>query len=392
MVANTPDRYKRIEESDWSSLSGNHKKYRKFMDDLSQSIDTRMPGHLRNCVLEHGVFLPEGSKACVEITLDTSILFKQILGELKGYDSSLVEMVKKGFLILYAPPKLEIEITEKIKKKISKNKREHALSSARRILEYVRDVDDIDQRVDRLSEKLLGKRDPKDVAFLAVTFQKKAHGILTADRDFEDITNIKIWQMGTIGKIVTGVHQGSTVIWLIARGLPAAFVLLSIIVGLIVKSIIGIGKILYGAGKYLFSYVLEKAKQVPPIVPLLIMIFGFLALALSEELRNTTQQGLEKVIQWLSNVGLRVAETLHQFGELVKSTLLYLVEELPTLVEVIGFLVYDIFNMVEQLKTLEAERAQLPEPSSYDILMNELDRVLESFKNEVVDALKEKSE
>ena len=84
MVADKPSQYKRIEESDWGSFSGNHKKYRKFMDDLSQTIDTSMPGHLRDCLLERGVFLPEGSQACVEITLDTSILLKQIMGELKG--------------------------------------------------------------------------------------------------------------------------------------------------------------------------------------------------------------------------------------------------------------------------------------------------------------------
>jgi len=48
--------------------------------------------------------------------------------------------------------------------------------------------------------------------------------------------------------------------------------------------------------------------------------------------------------------------------------------------------------MVDQLRTLEAERAQLPEPSPYDIFMDDLDRILESFKNEVIDALQEKSE
>ncbi|MFW9844545.1 MAG: hypothetical protein ACFFEV_08210 [Candidatus Thorarchaeota archaeon] len=389
MVEHSPDQYRRIVESNWGSFSGNREKYRKFMDDLSQTIDARMPGHLRDCLLEFGVLLPEGSQACVEITLDTSILFRQILGELKGYHSSLVDMVTKGFLTLHAPPELESEIIEKIKKKIPEKKQEMALFYAMKILEVVEVIDDIDQRVSRLSEKLLGKRDPKDVVFLTVTFQKQTHGILTADKDFEDITNIKMWQVGTLGKIVTGLRQGSTVIWLIAKGLPAAFILLAVTIGVIVKSIIGIGTILYGVGKHLFSFAIESAKQIPPIIPLMILTVGFLALSLSEDLRNAAQQGLEGVVKWVGDVGLRIAKTLHQFGDLVRAALLNIVEEIPTLVEVIGFLAYDIFNIVYQLRTLEAERAQLPEPSPYEILMDDLDRILESFRNKVVDTLGE---
>jgi len=392
VVVDTPDHYKRITESDWGSFSGNHKKYRKFMDDLSKSIDTNMSGHLRECVLENGILLPEGSQACVEITLDTSVLFKQVLGEIKGYRSSLVDMVMKGFLILYAPSKLEFEIEEKIKKKISKDKQEHALSSAKRILEFVRITDDIDQRVDRLSERLLGERDPEDVVFLAVTFQQQAHGILTADRDFENITNIKIWHVERLGKIVTGLYQGSTVIWLVTKGLPAAFILLGVTVGLIVKSIISLGKILYGAGKHLSSFVLEMAKQIPPIIPLVIIVVGFLALALSEDLRNATKQGLERVIKWVNDTGLRIAQTLQHFGELVRVSLTNLAEEIPTIVEVVGFLAYDIFNMEDQLKTLETERAQLPEPTPYEILMDDLDRILESFKGDLAEVLRKKVE
>jgi hypothetical protein len=48
--------------------------------------------------------------------------------------------------------------------------------------------------------------------------------------------------------------------------------------------------------------------------------------------------------------------------------------------------------MVDQLKTLEAERAQLPEPSLYEILMDDLDRILESFRKEVSDTLQKQSE
>jgi predicted nucleic acid-binding protein len=392
VIADTPNQYKRIDESDWGSFSGNYKKYRKFIENLSQTIDTSMPGHLRDCLLENGVFLPEGSQARIEITLDTSILMKQIMGELKGYRSSLVDMVQKGFLILYAPPKLEFEIKEKIRRKISEDRQELAHSSAMRILELVTVVDDIDHRIDRMSEILLGKRDPEDVVFLAVTFQKQTHGILTADRDFEDLKNIKIWQVGTLGKIVTGLHHGSTVIWLVTKGLPAAFVLLGTIIGLIVQSIIWIGEILYGAGKHLFTFALEKAKQIPPIIPLLIIVLGVLAFALSSDLRNIAQQGLEKIMKWVSDVGFRIAETLQKLGELVRSILLNLVGELPTMIEVFGFLAYDIFNMVEQLRTLEDERAQLPEPSPYEILIDDLERILENFKKDVIDTLREKSE
>ncbi len=51
-------------------------------------------------------------------------------------------------------------------------------------------------------------------------------------------------------------------------------------------------------------------------------------------------------------------------------------------VEVIGFLAYDIFSMVDQLRTLESERAQLPVPSPSEILMDDIDRILESLKME----------
>ncbi|MHA1613767.1 MAG: PIN domain-containing protein [Candidatus Thorarchaeota archaeon] len=392
MTQNTDSLSNKIGNDEWDSFKQNHRKYRKYIDGVADSIDKSMSGHLKSCLLEYDVLLPEGSQARIELILDTSILFKQILGELKGYSSSLIEMIDSGFLMLYAPSDLENEISEKIEEKLPKGKQERAHSFAKKILGYVTITDDIDHRIIMMSNQILGRRDPKDVVFLALTFQKHAHGILTADKDFEDIENIKRWQVGSLGEIVTGLRQGSTVIWIVAKGLPAVLILLGVTVDLIVQSIIGMGKILYGVGTHLVSYAIEKARQIPPIIPLVIAIFSILAIAFSEELRQAAKQGLEQAAIWIVDNGLRIAETLQQFGGLAKFALSQLVEEAPTMVEVIGFLAYDIFNMVDQLKTLESERAELPELSPYEILMNDIERIVESLRIELRDIITNEGE
>ena len=141
-----------------------------------------------------------------------------MLGHLKGYASPIPAMIRSGFLVLYAPPELREEIHEKIDEKIKIAERYKAKVYAEEILAHVIFVKRVSRKVRIKATELLGKRDPKDIAFLAVTYHKDTHGVLTQDLDFEVAENVQIWKLGRLGKVVTSFRRGSFCLWFLPGG------------------------------------------------------------------------------------------------------------------------------------------------------------------------------
>lgn len=150
----------------------------------------------------------------ITLVLDTNVLFQAV--RVKAVDKCetfLEKIASSPLLRVCAPKELEYEIMEKIEIKFPKDKRtrdiniEFAQKQARIILEHIEIIDEVNAQALERARGELGERDPKDVPFLAISFQTNAEGIMTVDNDYEN-TSAKAWKARDVGRVVTVINKG----------------------------------------------------------------------------------------------------------------------------------------------------------------------------------------
>jgi predicted nucleic acid-binding protein len=377
----TTPMYNAINQSNWSYFAPMKDKYEEKIDGLLKGVDERFPGVLRDNLLDYGFLFPKNAGLNIEIVLDTNTLFKQVLGHLKGYTSPLPRMVRSGFLVLYAPPELRQEIHEKIDKKIKTADRNSAKVYAEEILAHVKFVNRVSQKVRNKAKELLIERDPKDIAFLAVTFQKDVHGVLTYDLDFEVAENVQVWKMGRLGQVVTSYRRGSFCLWFFARGLPLAFRMLAAFFALLFKAMIGLGRLVAKGISWIGNQIVGVVQKIPPELVLLGAVLSLVAISLNQELQKKLEQGITFVKQWLIDLATRIHDGLLEIIQLFRDVLLLIFHFAPLVVELLGYMVYDAIKLTEIVRDIETSRpSQTPLPArSFEELLSEVKAFLHTL-------------
>lgn len=146
----------------------------------------------------------------MSFVVDANVVVSSILRYAKGEGSILVKLAGNPLFELLAPEEIEEEVVEALEEKSAEN----GLRKSRllRVWEKVRRSIKISEVRSRsaieMARRLIGKRDPKDLPYVAMFIETQASGVLTYDADHEESPEIRRFSMGDLNEAVASFHRG----------------------------------------------------------------------------------------------------------------------------------------------------------------------------------------
>ncbi|MGI0060185.1 MAG: PIN domain-containing protein, partial [Nitrosotalea sp.] len=206
------------------------------------------------------------------------------------------------------------------------------------------------------AEALIGKRDKKDVPFLALSFSMKTQGVITYDDDFRE-GNVKIWKLGETEHMLTDISKGAFSFFLIGNSLPIILQLCYFMCISILNLIISAIKGLVGLAMALAEGSMDALSKIPPEI--LLTVGGILVLAyiFSEDVRR----GMGEFIGTLANIAKRIIAGIKEVISVVLDYLKGIFDALMPFVSFslkgIGYLFYLSGGLINNINKLESYRA-----------------------------------
>jgi predicted nucleic acid-binding protein len=195
------------------SLERKAKEIERIVNELADEAPPELSMYLKN---EFEKFLPQflgGSvKAEMRVVLDASQAVAEVLAYAKRGDSVLLRLAREPFLKIYAPPEIVPEVQESLREIASKKKidAENLLGIWKaKLLPFL-----VLQRPENLGAWFKGtfimeRRDPKDIPYVALSFDFEMHGVVTRDLDILEQPQVRTWKMGKVKHVVTVMKKGS---------------------------------------------------------------------------------------------------------------------------------------------------------------------------------------
>lgn len=164
-----------------------------------------------------------GGEMELRLVVDANIIISEMHSFVRNKQSFLHKLLVSPFIKVIAPKWLKTEIAEKIPELAKKWKVEKStlMQAADTILTKVQFVDLRDKKAIQIAMVRMGVRDVKDVPYASLLFSVRTHGILTKDKDFESVPEIRVWQRpGIAGRVVTVFEKGSLSFFIVCGILP----------------------------------------------------------------------------------------------------------------------------------------------------------------------------
>lgn len=196
----------------------------KVLNTVVKSFDSEALEYIKTSVEEnfHTFF---GESLELRLVLDTSAFIPELISYVRKKESFLFKLTESPFLKLYSPSWLNEELERKIPviaKKMKLNE-EELKETASFFLEKITILEIEEEEKLREAYEKIGHRDPKDAPFVGMYLSIRSHGILTRDKDFTELSEIKVWERpGEVGKVVTVFEKGAFSFLLLGVGLPTA--------------------------------------------------------------------------------------------------------------------------------------------------------------------------
>ncbi|OQX19243.1 MAG: hypothetical protein BWK75_05855 [Candidatus Altiarchaeales archaeon A3] len=320
----------------------------RILSEIVKKIDPKILLYCKD-YFENKLLYLWGDKLELTLVIDANIIISDAIAYIKNGKSFLLDLSKSPFLRLVAPSYLKDELEKKIpevskKKKIDENTFRINIS---KFLEKVSFMEENDENTYRKARDLIGKRDEKDVPYVALYLLIKAHGILTRDKDILDIPEIKTWKgVGVSGKVVSLFEKGAFSFLIIGEGLPLIFRVLYEICVLILGTIWNIVKTIREAIYNLFKEGVTAISKFPDWIKRLICVAIFFSI-LSEKNRNIIIKVLQTLVQQIINI-------LKLFYKVIKDILTIiapLIEVSFSALEVLFLKIKDTINMYQQINS-----------------------------------------
>jgi len=289
----------------------------------------------------------------MKLVLDTSSVIPELMSLVKSGKSVLAELVKRDFLYVLAPLKLIEEVEENIPK-ISRRHKLNQASLNRVWNETFKPkikISNVNNYMDTLfGIATVGKRDPEDVPFVALTFSLKADGIITQDKDIIDQPEVRTWKMGKVKKLITIFQKGTFSFFISARFIvPLLRALFQIGVS-ILKSILDVVRKIINIGTNLISGLIKTVSKLPDWIKILLGISAIIVI-----LHNETRKTIEEMV---SHTAETIANFLSQVYDLINQFLLQIEPFIEFGVSMITVLFLNIAQSIDQLQSLKPYQFQ----------------------------------
>lgn len=146
----------------------------------------------------------------MSFVVDANVIVSSILRHVKGEGSILMKLAGNPLFELLAPAELEREVAEAIEEKAAKEgiRKAKLLKAWQKIKRSIKVSEVRSRRALEMARRLMGRRDPKDVPYVAMFVEMEASGVLTYDDDYEESPDIKRFNIDQLNEAVASFHRG----------------------------------------------------------------------------------------------------------------------------------------------------------------------------------------
>jgi len=170
-------------------------------------------------------FLGHPSRMELDVVVDSSSIIADMLSLVRKGKSKLRQLMKEPFVRFHAPTILKTEVESKMDK-WKKDKQLLMQTWQTDFLPNIRLKDPKNLIAWIKGFITVGRRDEKDIPFVALHFEMRSQGIITRDKDIIEQPQIRTWKLGRLGNVVTIFKKGSFSFFVFSKLLPAIFYVL----------------------------------------------------------------------------------------------------------------------------------------------------------------------
>ena len=215
--------------------------------------------------------------------------------------------------------------------------------------------DDIGNASWHKAKSRLQERDPKDIAFVALNFSLRTHGVLTRDKDISDQKEINTWALADAGEVITEMGKGTFSFGILNVSLPAFWELIYGIITAVWSIFLETIKEMTALfASILAGGVLALAK-LPPELVIVAMVVVFLVLMVDDarnkagELIKVVWLAVKKFIGFIIEIFKAIWETLKAIYEGLKPVF-------EVSLQLLAYFVLQSGQMLIRLEELESVR------------------------------------
>ncbi len=301
-------------------------------------------------------FLKQLSDFQFRIVVDNNFVFGQIKGLLdkKGQieNSFLFKLLLSKSIQMFAPPKLQEELKDKILSVLNKEDHELALKYAATFTSKlkIQDAKWIDDW--KKANRLIGDKDEDDVPYLALAFAVDSHAIVSFDKVFTNQGDVKVWNFGDVDRIITNYHSGIIAFTMAGATMNLLVYLLSLIGKLIRDIFLDLINLL----KQLANGVIKAISKIPPELLIILSALGLIALISSDELQKKGKDLALWIKEKIQAAIASLKELIGTIGDLLSSFIEFIGPVAIPTIEFLGYLMAQYTEMEKELEQLEFKR------------------------------------
>ncbi|MEP0367341.1 MAG: PIN domain-containing protein [Cyclobacteriaceae bacterium] len=288
------------------------------------------------------------------LVVDNNFVFAQIKGSLKRKQqiekSFIYELLLSNSVQIFAPPKLQEELLDKINSVLEEDDRELALEYAALITSKIQ-IKDAQWVEDwKNANRFIGETDPDDVPYLALAFDIGSHGILSNDKVFHLQGDRKVWTYGDTGRMVTNYHSGMLAITLAGSTIYLFWYLLA----MLGKAIWDIILDLFALLKLVATGAIKAISQIPPQFLILISVLGLAIFLTNDDYQEKGKEFIQKMKALISQVIDQIKAIIKKLVNSLEKLLEVMEPATTPLLEFLGFLLVQFYDMEKELSRLES--------------------------------------
>ncbi len=329
--------------------------------DLKKSLGNEFIGHIKKFFKDEFNIFNEISNFEFTIVIDNNFIFSQINGAILNNNpiekSNLYKIVTSTWINVYAPPLMKKELFDKIEKKIKgEEAQKNAIEYANILLENI-NIKDAQWVEDwKKAKELINDIDPDDVPYLALAFHTKSHAIISNDAVFNGLEdNIKKWNIGDAGKLLSSYESGFISFCLIGTSLPFLETIWKLLVSILKLIADILLEIIYVIGLIIIKAIETLFLKVPEVT--LIATLAIIGLSFIDEFREGGKELLNKAKEKISIILQSIKEFILWVSNILKDAWEAFKPIGTTALEIAAFLSLEYQTMAEQVEKLEINRA-----------------------------------
>lgn len=292
-----------------------------FLDDVTRGLDPELLGFLKKYAEQNvAMFVGRAIEDLkVAMVVDTNVALQAIRYYAKGKTSILLKMAKNPMFPMYAPREMAGEIEEKIEimaaeDGLEKGKMWEAWKIIRKVVKFTRARDALAYQ---RAARMIGARDPDDVAFVQIYIETGAAGILTNDEDY-DVTDIRTFDLGGLNKTVAMFHRGVYSFFVLHALFPRFVALLGKILFALVREVFNVlsllARLAAGAIEGAIEGVAALIYKLPGNLKIAVGV-GVLAAIM---IALVVEKSREKIISFFAWLWARIKPIIHAVAEWIR--------------------------------------------------------------------------